>query len=159
MRVGLFCFAMVGVGFISGAMAETPQQRGEYLVKIMDCTGCHTTGALAGSPNPKMFLAGSTIGFQIPPGFVYPPNLTSDPETGLGTWSEEDIVTAVRTVMRPDGRALMVMPWPAYAALTDTDAQALAAYIKSLPPVRHKVPPAAKPGDKPGGPYLAVTGG
>lgn len=158
MRV--FCLVMASVGFVSGAMAETPLERGQYLAQIMDCGGCHTTGALAGSPDQKMFLAGSTIGFQIPPGVFYPPNLTSDPETGLGTWSQEDIVTAVRTGMRPDGRALVpVMPWPSYAALTDADAQALAAYIKSLPPIRHKVPPPARPGEKPGGPYLSVTGG
>ena len=60
-------------------------ERGRYLSLIMDCGGCHTQGALIGQPDPKLDLAGSTIGFEVPGyGYVYPPNLTSDPQTGLG---------------------------------------------------------------------------
>jgi mono/diheme cytochrome c family protein len=71
----------------------------------------------------------------------YGPNLTPDRETGLGTWSDADIVKAVQTGVRPDGRGLVpVMPWPAFAKLTRSDAEAIAAYLKSLPPVRNKVP-------------------
>ena len=55
-------------------------------------------------------------------GIFYPPNLTPDRETGLGAWSEGDIVTAVRTGARPDGRILApVMPYHNYARLTDAD--------------------------------------
>jgi hypothetical protein len=69
----------------AGARAESPVEHGKYLVGIMDCTGCHTTGALAGQPDPTHFLAGSDIGFEIPGlGIFYPPNLTSDGKTGLG---------------------------------------------------------------------------
>jgi mono/diheme cytochrome c family protein len=69
------------------------------------------------------------------------PNLTPDNETGLGTWSETDIVTAIRTGVRPDGRELApIMPWRAFANLTTPDAKAIAAYLKSLPPVSNKVP-------------------
>src|SRR5918997_6505666 len=115
-------------------------KRGEYLSRIMDCTGCHTPGAMTGKPEPGKFLAGSKIGFGIPQvGVVYPPNLTPDTETGLGSWSEADIVTAVRTGVRPDGRQLApAMPWRSYAALTDDDAQALAAFLKSLPAISHQ---------------------
>jgi mono/diheme cytochrome c family protein len=136
-------------------------KRGEYLSRIMDCTGCHTPGAMTGKPEPGKFLAGSTIGFGIPQvGVVYPPNLTQDTETGLGSWSEADIVTAVRTGVRPDGRQLVpVMPWPSYSALTDEDAHSLAAYLKTLPPVRNAVPRMAGPNEKPPAPYLTVTGG
>jgi cytochrome c553 len=74
-------------------------------------------------------------------GVFYGPNLTPDPETGLGTWSEAEIVTAIRTGQRPDGRMLApVMPWMNLAALSDEDALALAAYLKSLPPVSNRVP-------------------
>ena len=132
--------------------------RGEYLAAIMDCGGCHTGGALIGKPDPALALAGSAIGFQIPElGTFYPPNLTPDRETGLGAWSAAEIVTAVRTGVRPDGRILApVMPWHAYAALTDADAAALAAYLKSLPPVRNAVPPITGPTETPPAPYLAV---
>lgn len=136
--------------------AESTLERGAYLASIMDCTGCHTPGALAGTPNMSRALAGSDIGFKIPGvGVFYPPNLTPDVETGLGSWSEEDIVSAVRTGIRPDGRALMpVMPFPSYAALTDEDAYALAAFLRSLAPIRHKSPGPFADGETPTGAYL-----
>lgn len=134
-------------------------RRGEYLAAIMDCTGCHTPGALAGNPDGTRALAGSDIGFAIPDlGVFYPPNLTPDRATGLGTWSEAEIVAAVRKGVRPDGRILApVMPYRSYARLTDADALALAAYLKSLKPVRHQVPAMAGPGEKPQAPYLTVV--
>ena len=110
------------------------------------------------SPNSALRLAGSTIGFGAPGlGIFYPPNLTSDPETGLGDWGEADIVKAVRTGERPDGRELApMMPWRSYAVLTDEDALALPAYLKSLPPVRHAVPPPTGADEKAPAPYLGV---
>lgn len=136
-----------------------PNARGEYLSRIMDCGGCHTGGALAGQPDPRLHLAGSGIGFGIPEvGVFYPPNLTPDRETGLGAWSEADIVRAVRTGVRPDGRVLApVMPWHSYAALNDADARALARYLRSLPPVRNEVPRMAGASETPPAPYLTVV--
>ena len=133
--------------------------RGEYLATIMDCGGCHTGGALAGQPDPKLHLAGSNIGFGVPGlGVFYPPNLTPDRETGLGSWSEADIVRAVRQGVRPDGRELApVMPWRNYAALTDEDARALARHLKGLPPVRNAVPPLTGASETPPAPYLTVV--
>ena len=152
-------------GLLASAMAvaatkQSPRlERGAYLATIMDCTGCHTTGALVGQPDPQRYLAGSTIGFQIPElGIVYPPNLTSDRATGLGDWSERDIVNAVRTGVRPDGRVLVpVMPYHSYSRLTDADVGALASYLKSLPPVRHQVPANTGASEKPTTPYLTVA--
>ncbi len=116
------------------ATAQTQTQRGEYLVTIMDCTGCHTPGTFLGKPDMQRPLAGSEVGFQIPGlGIFYPPNLTPDPETGLGKWSEADIIKAVRTGVRPDGRQLApVMPYHSYGKLTDADAKALVSYLKSI---------------------------
>jgi mono/diheme cytochrome c family protein len=141
------------------AWAETLVERGQYLATIMDCHGCHTGGALAGTPDPELHLAGSNIGFGIPGlGIFYPPNLTPDPETGLGEWSEQDIVTALRTGQRPDGRELTpVMPWRSYAALSDDDMRALVAYLKSLEPVRNPVSPPVGPNEKAPAPYLTVV--
>lgn len=137
------------------ARAETVLERGEYLVTIMDCTGCHTPGALVGAPDMDRFLGGAETGFGAPGvGVFYPPNLTSDPETGLGKWSVQEIADAVRTGVRPDGRALFpIMPFPSYAALTDEDAIALATYLKTVPPVKHKAPGPFGPDDKPTAPY------
>ncbi len=124
----------------------------------MDCAGCHTPGALTGKPDQTRALAGSEIGFHIPDlGYFYPPNLTPDRETGLGAWSEADIIRAVRTGVRPDGRILVpIMPWQSYAALSDADAKALARYLKSVRPVRHAAPPLTGANETPPSPYLAV---
>jgi cytochrome c553 len=137
--------------------AQSQAKRGEYLASIMDCGGCHTTGALTGKPDPARHLAGSEVGFEVPGlGIFYPPNLTPD-ETGLAGWSAKDIITAVRTGVRPDGRKLAVMPWQAYSKLTDADAQALAAYLRGLKPIRHKAPAMTGPSEKPTAPYLSVV--
>ena len=152
------CSATVFIGLCASAQAQD-LRRGEYLAKIMDCTGCHTTGALAGQPDAAMFLAGSTIGFEVPGvGIVYPPNLTPDKDTGLGGWSADDMVKAIRTGMRPDGRQLIpVMPYPSYSALTDADAAALVAYLKSIKPIKHAAPAHTKQGDAAPAPYLSVV--
>ncbi|WP_119459409.1 c-type cytochrome [Rhodospirillaceae bacterium SYSU D60014] len=154
---------VLSLGFVLScalpAGAEDGVKRGEYLTRIMDCVGCHTSGALIGKPNPALHLAGSDIGFEVPGlGIFYPPNLTPDSETGLGEWSEEDIVTAIRAGVRPDGRELApAMPWRSYAALTDADAQALATYLKSLPPTRSTILPPIGPGEKAPAPYFTVV--
>jgi mono/diheme cytochrome c family protein len=141
------------------ARAESLVVRGQYLVGIMDCTGCHSTGALTGKPDAAKFLAGSDVGFKIPGlGIFYPPNLTPDVQTGLGSWSEQDIVIALRTGVRPDGRELApAMPWRSYATLSDADVQAVAAYLKSLPAVSHAVPPLTGESEKPPAPYFTVV--
>jgi mono/diheme cytochrome c family protein len=132
--------------------------RGHYLARLMDCTGCHTPGALIGRPDTDRQLAGSDVGFGTPAGIVYPPNLTPDRDTGLGRWSDAEIVRAVRQGLRPDGRALLpVMPWPSYSALTEADAAALVAYLRTLRPVRNQVPPRTPPGAAAPAPYLSVT--
>lgn len=125
-----------------GAIAESPVERGQYLAHIMDCGGCHNTGAFTPQPNLETPLAGSDIGFEMPGmGVFYPPNLTPDEETGLGTWSDAEIITAFTTGARPDGRQLApIMPWMSYAHISADDAAALVAYLRSLKPVSHKVP-------------------
>jgi mono/diheme cytochrome c family protein len=138
---------------------ETPAvQRGYYLVRIMDCTGCHTPGALTGRPDTDRFLAGADVGFGTPAGILYPPNLTPDPETGLGRWTDAQIARAIRQGVRPDGRALVpVMPWPSYSALTEADVAAVIAYLRTLRPVRNQAPPNTPPGQPAPAPYLSVT--
>jgi mono/diheme cytochrome c family protein len=133
-----------------GHAAEDQVARGKYLVTIMGCGDCHTPGALLGKPDMANMLSGSDVGFEIPGlGVFVGRNLTPDKETGLGNWSNEQIVTAVTTGKRPDGRILSpAMPWPNFTGLTPGDAQAIAAFLKSLPPVKHLVPGPFGPTEK-----------
>jgi mono/diheme cytochrome c family protein len=145
--------------FVSGVVVAAHQpkadeaavQRGQYLVAISACGDCHTPGSLLGAPDASRLLAGSEVGFQMPGvGVFYPPNLTPDAETGLGTWTEAEIIAAIQTGARPDGRILApIMPWRGLAALTPQDASAIAAYLKSLPAVKNKVPGPFGVGEQP----------
>ena len=151
----LLALALIGLSAAS-AKADDAIERGRYLATIMDCGGCHTPGALAGQPDMAHALGGSEIGFEIPGlGVFYPPNLTPDKETGLGNWSEAEIIAAIRTGLRPDGRELApIMAWRSYGALTDADAHALALYLKSLPAFSHQAPAMLGPGEKATHPYM-----
>ncbi|HET9718368.1 MAG TPA: c-type cytochrome [Pseudolabrys sp.] len=122
--------------------AETEVQRGKYLVSVIPCTDCHTPGTFLGKPDMQRYLAGSEVGFEIPGlGVFYGPNLTPDKGTGLGNWSKEEIATALTTGKRPDGRILApAMPVQSFKHLSHADALAIAAYLKSLPAIKNKVP-------------------
>lgn len=115
--------------------------RGKYLVSIAGCSDCHTPGGMLGTPDMKRYLGGSDVGFSIPgQGVFVGQNLTPDPDTGLGKWTGDQIVTAIRKGKRPDGTELSgVMPSASFAHLTDEDADAIAAFLESLPPVSNKV--------------------
>ena len=100
--------------------ADPAAERGKYLVSIAGCNDCHTPGYFLGKPDMARFLGGSEVGFEIPGlGVFHGPNLTPDKETGLGNWTDEQILTALQKGARPDGRMLApIMPWHAFANLT-----------------------------------------
>ena len=146
------CAGVLGMAFIDAAVAQQAQaERGKYLVAIAGCNDCHTPGYFFGKPEMDRYLGGSEVGFEIPGlGVFHGPNLTPDPETGIGNWSIGQIVTALQTGKRPDGRELApIMPWRAFANLTKDDATAIAVFLKSLPPVKNKVPGPFGPNEKP----------
>jgi mono/diheme cytochrome c family protein len=131
--------------------AQTLVERGKYLASFGGCMDCHTPGYFFGKPEMQRYLGGSEVGFEIPGlGVFYGPNLTPDKETGLGNWTDEQIVAAMQKGVRPDGRVLApIMPWRALANLTKEDAGAIVAYLRSLPPVRNKVPGPFGPSEEP----------
>lgn len=121
--------------------------RGKQISYSSACHDCHTPGGLYGNPDSTRAMSGSELGWEGPWGVTYPRNLTPDPETGIASWTEEDIVKAFRSGIRPDGTPILPpMPWPVYARMSDEDAYALAAYIKSVMPIRHKAPDRVPPG-------------
>ncbi|WP_084165238.1 cytochrome C [Skermanella stibiiresistens] len=116
-------------------------ERGGYLVRLGGCNDCHTPGYFLGKPDHSRYLGGSDVGFEVPGlGTFVGPNLTPDRETGLGDWTRAEIVAAIQTGVRPDGRVLApVMPWHAFAELTKSDMGAVVDFLASLTPVTRKV--------------------
>lgn len=152
---GLMIFVLanvVAVPLLPGAaLADEVTERGRYLVTVAGCNDCHTPGYFLGQPDFNRRLGGSDVGFEVPGlGTFVGSNLTSDPETGIGKWSEEDIVKALRTGTTPEGRELAPpMPWRAFATMTSSDLHAIASYLKTLPPIENKVPGPFGPNEKP----------
>ena len=138
-----FVAALATFGSLSSPAAADDAQvaRGRYLVTLSGCSDCHTPGALLGAPDMKRYLGGSDVGFAIPGAGVFVgENLTPDKETGLGAWTDTQIIAAIRSGQTPGGRQLSpVMPYPALANLTDEDAQAIVAFLRSLPQISNKV--------------------
>jgi mono/diheme cytochrome c family protein len=137
-----FALAALLAATAQSAIAASPQiERGKYLVIVGGCGDCHTPGGLTGKPDATRFLGGSDVGFAIPgQGVFVGRNLTPDKATGLGDWTEAQIAKVMTTGERPDGRVLApVMPWRALSKLTQSDALAIVAYLRSLPPVKNAV--------------------
>jgi mono/diheme cytochrome c family protein len=121
-------------------MAETPMQRGDYLVNsIVACGNCHTQQTPAG-PNDKLRLAGTFL-IEEPVFKAYAPNITPDKETGIGNWTKAQLIRAIREGKRPDGSVIgPPMPFGLYRQLSDRDVDAIATYIMAQPAVRNVVP-------------------
>jgi mono/diheme cytochrome c family protein len=119
--------------------------RGAYLVNnVMACTDCHTPlDPATGAPIMEKYLAGGQP-YEGPWGIVYGGNITPDPKTGIGDWTEEQIKSTMISGTRKDGRRLILMPWYAYQSLTPQDADAVAYYLKNgLTAVSNEVPAAS----------------
>ena len=151
-------------------------ERGAYLVRAMGCHDCHTpwtlgptgpepdlTRALSGHPSdvalpappkpqgPWIWSGAATnTAFAGPWGVSFTANLTPDPETGLGRWTAETFITALRTG-RHEGKGrpiLPPMPWSMIRNLNDEDLRSVFDYLKSLPPIRNRVPTPVDPEDQ-----------
>ena len=112
-------------------------RHGEYLVHIGSCTGCHTTADVEGRPVPGMLFAGGRV-FDRPWGTAASANLTRD-ASGIGYYDEAQFIRTIRTG-RVGARPLnRTMPYPLYGHLSDDDLKAIFAYLRTLPPVQHRV--------------------
>lgn len=112
--------------------------RGEYLVRsAMACGDCHSA---EGGSGP---LSGTFETFSEGPisGVFAAPNLTPDPETGLGNWTDAEIARAIREGVDKDGVGLLVMPSFNYHIMSDADVAAIVGYLRSQEPVKNEIPP------------------
>jgi mono/diheme cytochrome c family protein len=115
-------------------------QRGDYLVNaVMGCDGCHTTRPAPGAA-PARFAGGPQT-WDTPWYTVKGSNITPDAETGIGTWSDDDIKRLMTEGVRPNGvRISTQMPYLSYKIMLPRDLEAVVAYIRTVPPVRREVP-------------------
>ena len=137
---GRVVFALLAATTLSAGSAETRLERGRYLMQaVVACGNCHTPQGPNG-PLPGMELAGG-MDFQDPGFTAYSANITPDKATGIGRWTDAQIITAIREGTRPDGSLIgPPMPIERYRGMSDTDVRAIVAYLRSVPPVANKVP-------------------
>src|SRR5579864_5867920 len=140
---GAAVFAAISVVAMSAASsvaAETPVERGKYLMSsIVACGNCHTPKG----PNGKA-IAGKELSGGNPivsPVFqAIPGNITPDKETGIGNWTDDQIVDAIRNGKRPNGTIIgPPMPIAFYRGMSDSDVRAIVAYLRTVPAISNKV--------------------
>ncbi|MEO6596349.1 MAG: c-type cytochrome [Planctomycetota bacterium] len=124
---------------------ESKVDRGRYLVvAVMACGNCHTPKDAEGRPIVGMELSGGGVGFDIPPYAGRTANITPDLETGIGSWTDEEIKRAITHGERPNkgpnaSKPLAVMAANFFKALLPSDLDAIVAYLRSVPPVRNAI--------------------
>ncbi|MDP9146115.1 MAG: cytochrome c [Acidobacteriota bacterium] len=160
--VALLILGVIGVGTVIGwpvffgpksrALTDrkfdsTPERlkRGAYLAEhVAACMDCHTpfeTGASGPEATAPKLGSGQIFPDEGLPGLLVAPNLTPDPETGIGSWSDDQLARAIREGVGHDGRALFpLMPYLHYRQMSDEDLASLVVYLRALPPVRHPLP-------------------
>jgi hypothetical protein len=157
--------------------ADTPAARGKYLVTAMGCADCHTPwkmGPDGPAPDAERAFSGHPAALVMPPAPKLPPgpwlgsfgatntawagpwgvsftaNLTPDEETGLGKWTADNFVQAIRTGRHMGkGRPILPpMPFPAITNFTDEDLHAIFAYLRTLKPIKNRVPEPVAPAEE-----------
>ena len=135
--------AALAVGLALSPLAkadETPLERGKYLMgSIVACGNCHTPKGPSGRALADQELAGGTV-FDAPVFHAVSANITPDKETGIGNWTDEQIVNAIRNGKRPDGTTIgPPMPIAFYRGMSDSDVHAIVAYLRSVKPISNMV--------------------
>jgi mono/diheme cytochrome c family protein len=124
----------------ASAAADTPLERGTYLVRtIAACGNCHTPKGPGGVPVADKEMAGG-FKFDEKPFTAYAPNITPDNDTGIGKWTDAQIIDAIRKGKRPDGSTIgPPMPIELYRDMAEDDVKAIVVYLRSLKPIANKV--------------------
>lgn len=174
--LSLGALVLAACGDVASDATESPVARGKYLVASIGCSDCHTPLKMGPSGpvrDPSKFLAGHPESAKLPPppkvnmpwmmvadatgtafagpwGITYATNLTPDRNTGIGIWTEEMFVRALREGkhMGTSRPILPPMPWEMYKNLTEADMRAIYAYLRTIPSVSNRVPDYQPPASK-----------
>jgi mono/diheme cytochrome c family protein len=134
---------ILAAGAASQAAAQAPGsiERGRYLMQtVVACGNCHFQRGPQGQPLPEKGLSGG-MPFEEVPFKAYASNITPDPDTGIGRWTDAQLAKAIREGVRPDGSTIgPPMPIAFYRGISDDDLAALIAYLRAQPPVNNAVP-------------------
>ena len=130
----LACLAARATGAdLSAANAPQLIKRGEYLARVGNCVGCHTADPA------RPFAGGRPIATRF--GTIHTPNITSDPETGIGRWTDAEFLRAMHEGIGKSGKRLYpAFPYVEYTKVTDQDVLAIRAYLGAVAPVRYTPP-------------------
>ena len=114
------------------ASGQSQVERGEYLARAGDCVSCHT------APGGAPFAGGLRL--DTPFGYMLSPNITPDPDTGIGRWSSADFYRALHDGVNKHGKDMYpTMPYDFYTKVTRADVDAIYAYLRTVKPVRNAV--------------------
>src|SRR6476620_6985817 len=138
-RTAVIALAL-GAAMTGTALAQSDLvKRGDYLVNgILTCGNCHSPKGMPVAVAGKEFSGG--LSWDEPPFKVTAANITPDKDTGIGTWTDAQIKTLMRTGVRPNGvHVAMIMPTDFYRIMTERDLDAVVAYLHTLKPVNNRV--------------------
>src|SRR5882672_2325963 len=125
----LVLYGALALVAIAGDALAQDAKRGLYVSKAAGCVGCHTETR----PNAQAYAGGRAL--ATPFGTFFGPNITPHPQAGIGRWSEQDFIRAMRLGVRPDGAHYYpAFPYASFTKITDPDLRDLWAYLRSLPP-------------------------
>ena len=122
-------------------------RHGEYIATVSSCAFCHSPFSEDSTMIEEFKLAGGQLFRIVPFGDFVSYNLTSDKDTGLGAWTDDELKTFLTRGIRRDGSRMLPfpMPWPNYAHMKPEDMDALIAFLRTLPSVSNRIPPPRQP--------------
>ena len=124
---------MLAMASMAAAQSQEQIVRGKYVFGAAAGCGCHT--------EPKQPLNAGGRKYDGPFGTVYSSNITPDPTTGIGKWTDDQIITAIRAGRRPNGERLIpVHPYTVFNGMAEQDLKDVVAYLRSVPPVNKPTP-------------------
>lgn len=148
------------VAHITDPAQRAIAERGRTLVMNIGCLGCHAANGPQG-PDYTRYLAGGGVKIVSHGGAYVSRNLTPDPETGLARRTDDEVKRVLRSGTFPDGHVVpyTTMPWASFSQLTEEDRHAIVVYLRSIPPVQHRIPdPSLQPAPLPPGAVEGVFG-